>query len=83
MLKSSHSPELRGEACHRSAKAARGEDLQVEKPVLCGDCASFHFHTTLPGMLGSPLIWHQVVQVCESREKRLLAAPGMMVTVDG
>ena len=59
-----HSTELRGGACHRSAKASGGEDLQVEKPVLCGDFASFHFHTTLPGMLSAPLIGDQVVEVC-------------------
>jgi hypothetical protein len=29
-------------------------------------------------MLGSTLIGHQIVQVCEPREKRLLAATGMM-----
>jgi hypothetical protein len=51
-----HSIELRGEACHRSAKAPRGEDLQVEKPVACWDFASFHFHATLAGMLRATLI---------------------------
>src|SRR5262249_1418523 len=61
-----------------SAKAARAEDFQVEHPVGCGYAPAFRFHPTLPGMLGSTLIGHQVVQVCEPREKRRLAAPGMM-----
>ena len=63
-MKKPHSTELRGEACHRAAKASGGEDLQVEKPVLRGDFASFHFHTILPGMLSAPLIGDQVVEVC-------------------
>src|SRR5207244_1507307 len=29
-----HSTELRGGACHRSSKAPRGEDLQIEEPIL-------------------------------------------------
>ena len=57
----SHSTELRGGVCHRSAKASGGEDLQVEKPVACGDCASFHFHPTVAGMLGPTLIRDEVV----------------------
>ena len=52
--------------------------MEVEQPVACRDCASFHFHTTLPGMLGATLIWDQIVQVGEPREKRLLAPFGMM-----
>jgi hypothetical protein len=56
-----HSTELRGEVCHRSAKASGGEDLQVEKPVSCWDCASFHFHATVAGMLGPTLIRDEVV----------------------
>src|SRR5215467_11532867 len=39
-----------------SSKAARGEDLQVEHPVCCGYAPAFHFHPTLPGMLGATLI---------------------------
>jgi hypothetical protein len=31
----SHSPEFRGRACHRSAKASRSEDLEIEEPVGC------------------------------------------------
>src|SRR5215472_16500651 len=45
-----------GEVCHRSSKAPRGEDLQVEKPVACGDGAAFHFHPTLAGMPRATLI---------------------------
>jgi hypothetical protein len=59
--KKPHSTELRGEVCHRSAKASGGEDLQVEKPVSCWDCASFHFHATVAGMLGPTLIRDEVV----------------------
>ena len=72
------STELRGGTCHRSAKAPGGEDLQVEEPVACWDCASFHFHATVAGMLGPTLIRDEVVQVGEPGEKRLLAATGMM-----
>src|SRR5262249_24949176 len=70
--------ELRGGTCHRSAKASGGEDLQVEEPVACWDCASFHFHATLAGMLGPTLIRDEVVQVGEPGEKRLLASTRMM-----
>ena len=31
-----HSPGLCGEVCHRSAKASRSENLQIEEPVCCG-----------------------------------------------
>src|SRR2546425_880434 len=61
-----------------SSKAARGEDLQVEHPVWCGYAPAFHFYPTLPGMLGAALIWDEVVQVGEPREKRLLAPTWMM-----
>jgi hypothetical protein len=33
----SHSPRFRGKGCHRSAKASRSEDLQIEEPVCGGD----------------------------------------------
>jgi hypothetical protein len=59
-------------------KAAGGEDLQVEHPIGCGDSPAFHFHSTLAGMYRSTLIRHQVIQMCEPREKRLLASLGMM-----
>ena len=73
-----HSTELRGRECHRFSKASGGEDLQIEEPVCSGDSAAFHFHATLPGMLGAPLIRDEIVQVSEPRQKRLLAATGMM-----
>jgi len=45
--------------------------LQVEHPIRSGYVAAFHFYPTLPGMLGSTLIWDEVVQVREPRQKRL------------
>src|SRR5215813_14823089 len=73
-----HSTELRGGVWHHSAKASGGEDLQVEKPVACWDCASFHFHATVAGMLGPTLIRDEVVEVGEPGEKCLLAATRML-----
>jgi hypothetical protein len=61
-----------------SSKAARGEDLQVEDPVACGDSASFHFHATLAGMLSPMLIRDQIIEVRQPCEKRLLAPTWMM-----
>src|SRR5215831_12762303 len=74
----SHSTRFSGGVWHHSSKASRCEDLQVEEPVACRDCSSFHFHSTLARVLRPTLIGHQVVQVCEPREKRLLAPLGMM-----
>src|SRR6266446_7251927 len=76
--KKTHSPGFSGRAYHRSSKASRREDLQVEEPILCWDCSSFHFHPALPGMLSTTLIRHQVVQVREPCEKRLLTATWMV-----
>jgi hypothetical protein len=59
-----HSTGFSGGVWHRSAKASRGENLEIEEPVSCWDCSSFHFHTTLTRMLGSTLIRDEVVQVC-------------------
>src|SRR5215510_454391 len=73
-----HSTELRGAACHRSAKASGGEDLQVEEPVACWDFASFHFHATLAGMLSPTLIGDQVIEVRQPCKKRLLTAVWMV-----
>ena len=73
-----HSTELRGKGYPHSAKAARGENLEVEEPVACWDCTTFDFHPTLASVLGPTLIGHQVVEVCQPREKRLLAPFGMM-----
>ena len=44
----------------------------------CRDSTAFHFHPTLPRMLGPTLIGDQVVQVREPGEKRLLTPSGMM-----
>ena len=60
-----HSTRFSGKGCHHSSKAPGGEDLEIEEPVSCGDCSSFHFDATLAGMLGSTLIRHQVIQVRE------------------
>jgi branched-chain amino acid transport system substrate-binding protein len=73
-----HSTELRGRGSHHSAKASRGEDLDIEEPVACRYASAFHFHTTLSGMLGAMLIRDEIIQMCEPREKRLLAPSWMM-----
>ena len=73
-----HSTDFSGKWYHRSSKASRREDLEVEEPVACGNCSSFHFHAALAGMLGPTLIGDQVVEVCQPCEKRLLAPFGMM-----
>jgi hypothetical protein len=51
------------ERVRRSSKAARGEDLQVEHPVWCGDAPAFHFHAPLAGMLSPTLIGDQIIEV--------------------
>jgi hypothetical protein len=66
-----------------SSKAARGEDVQVEHPVSCWDYASLYFHATPPSMLGSTLVWDQVVQVSQAGEKRLLAPIGFGARIPG
>src|SRR6266700_4683659 len=73
-LQKPHSIEFSGEVGHCSSKASRREDLEIEQPVACWDCASFHFHPTLARMLGATLIRDQVVEVRYPGEKRLLAA---------
>jgi hypothetical protein len=57
--------------------------LQVEKPVSCGDCASFDFHATLAGVLRPTLIGDQVIEVGEPWQKRLLAPFRMMEALHG
>jgi hypothetical protein len=74
----SHSTQFRGGVCPHSSKAARGEDLQVEHPVWCGDAPAFHVHATLPAMLSPTLIGDQVIEVRQPCQKRLLAATGMV-----
>src|SRR5262249_43568866 len=65
------STELRGGGWHRSAKASRSEDSDIEEPVACWYASAFHFHTTLPGILGSMLIRDEIIQMREPYEKRL------------
>src|SRR5439155_25193251 len=78
MQKSPHSIAFSGGVCPRSSKASRGEDLEIEEPVLCRYSSAFDFHATLASVLGPTLIRHQVVQVRQPREKGLLAAAWMM-----
>jgi hypothetical protein len=73
-----HSPGFSGNEYHRSSKASRREDLEMQQPVACRDSASVHFDPTLPSMLSTALIGHQIVQMCQPREKRLLAPLRMM-----
>jgi len=74
----SHSLGFRGKRYPRSSTASRREDLQVEEPVACGDGASCHFHPTVARMLSAALGGHEVVQMGESSQKRLLTPVGMM-----
>src|SRR5262245_27435239 len=78
-----HSTGLCGEACPHSSEASRGEDLDIEEPVSGWDYSTLHFHSTLPGMLGSSLIGDQVIEVRQPCQKRLLAAPRMMEAFHG
>src|SRR5215510_11591370 len=77
--KKCHIPSaFRGKGYHRSSKASRREDLQVEEPVSCGDCSSFHFYATAAGMLSAPLVGHEMIQMGQSSQERLLAPLGMI-----
>jgi hypothetical protein len=73
-----HSTTFSGGVRHRSSKASRGEDLDIEEPVRGGYSPAFHFHPTLTGMHGTTLIGDQVVQVREPRQKHLLTAAWMV-----
>jgi hypothetical protein len=57
--------------------------LEIEEPVACRYSPPFHFHPTLPGMLGPTLIRYQVVWVCQPREKRLLTSLWVMKPFHG
>jgi class 3 adenylate cyclase len=70
----SHSIGFRGGVRHRSAKASGGEDLDIEEPIRGGYSSAFHFHATLPRVLGPALIGDQIVQVRYPCEERLLTA---------
>ena len=54
--------------------------MEVEEPVARRDSSAFHFHATLPRMLGASLIRDQVVEVRQPRQKRLLAAVWVVKT---
>jgi RNA polymerase subunit RPABC4/transcription elongation factor Spt4 len=77
-----HSTGFSGSVCPRSSKASRGEDLEIEEPVLCRDCSSVDFYPTWAGMLGATLVGDQVVQMGQPDKKRLLAPVGMMTALD-
>jgi hypothetical protein len=76
--KKAHSIGFRGGACHHSAKASRGKDLQIEAPIVCRYASAFYFHPTLTSVLSPTLIGDQVVEVGQPRETRLLTATWMM-----
>ena len=48
-----HSTKFSGRGCSRLSKASRREDLEVQEPVLCWDCATFDFHATLASVLSA------------------------------
>jgi hypothetical protein len=52
--------------------------LAIEAPLSCGDGAAFDFHPTRPGMLGTTVVGHQGVPMCQPAQTRLWAACGMM-----
>src|SRR6266436_4971515 len=78
-----HSTELRGGACHRSSKASRGKDVEVEEPVVCRYSSAFDFHPTLAGMLSPTLRGDQVIKGRQPCPKRLLAPFAMMESLHG
>ena len=55
--------------------------MPSEPPVWCGYSPAFHCHAPVAAMLGPALIRHQVVEVCQPWETRLLAATGMLEPV--
>src|SRR2546422_5043917 len=67
-LKIPHSTELRGRVRHRSSKASRRENLEIEQPVACRDFASFDFHTALTGMLGATLVGHGLPDATDKKD---------------
>ena len=66
------------EGVSHSLVSSRREDLQVEPPVSCRYSPTFHCYTTLARRLGATRIGHQVVEMGQAREKRLLVSTGMM-----
>jgi hypothetical protein len=55
--------------------------LDIEEPVACRYSSAFDFHAALPGMLGATLIQDEVVQMREPREKRLLVAAWVVISM--
>ena len=55
--------ELVVKSFSHSLITSRGEDLQVELPVLSRYASAFHFDPTLAPMLGPALIGDQVVEM--------------------
>src|SRR5215468_2233085 len=68
ILEDPHSTRFSGKEYHCSSKASRREDLQVEEPVSCWDCASFDFHPTLASVLGSTLIGHALPDATDKKD---------------
>jgi hypothetical protein len=83
LAKFSHSPGCSGKGYYGSAKPSGGEDLDIEEPsrVLVLVHLPPPRHTARHA--GPPLIRHQVVQVSQAREKRLLATTWVMKAFHG
>jgi hypothetical protein len=56
------------ESFSHALQPSRGEDLEVEEPVLGWDCSSFHFHPTLAGMLRSTLIRNALPDATDKKD---------------
>jgi hypothetical protein len=69
-------PDFVVERARHSPKASGREDLQIEEPITGGYSPALDFHATVAAMLGPTLIRHQVVEVRQPCEKRLLTATG-------
>jgi len=52
--------------------------LQVEHPVRCRDATALHFHPARARVQGPALVWDQVVQVRQAREKSRLTPARVM-----
>src|SRR4030095_10628600 len=74
----SHSTELRGAVCPRSAQASGGAALQGETPVACGDCPACRCPATRPRMLRATLLRAELVPGCAPRPQRLWAPPRLL-----
>jgi len=79
----SHSTELRGAGCPRSAQASGGAALQGETPVACGDCPACRCPATRPRMLRATLLRAELVPVGAPRPQRLWAPPRLLAAWPG